>query len=120
MKIAVPTTSNNLVDSHFGHCEFFTVFTIENNKVAAADKVTSNEGCVCKSSIVPTLSNMGVSLMLAGNIGQGAVNVLDMNGIDVIRGCNGDVTKIVEEYLAGELIDSGEMCAHHEHHHGMN
>jgi len=38
MKIAVPTTQNNLVDAHFGHCEFYTIFTIDNNKILKAKK----------------------------------------------------------------------------------
>ena len=31
MKIAVPTRGN-LVDDHFGHCEAYTVFDIDENK----------------------------------------------------------------------------------------
>lgn len=118
MKIAVPTTHNNLVDSHFGHCEFFTVFTIEGNKITGSEVVKSPEGCGCKSNIASVLSEMGVTYMLAGNMGQGAVNVLNYNGIDVVRGCEGDVTKLVEEFVDGQVSDSGETCSHHEHHHG--
>ena len=33
MKIAVPTR-NNVVDDHFGHCEAYTIFTVDtNNKI---------------------------------------------------------------------------------------
>jgi len=31
MKIAVPVTKNNQIDDHFGHCEFYNVFTISEN-----------------------------------------------------------------------------------------
>jgi predicted Fe-Mo cluster-binding NifX family protein len=30
MKIALPSRGN-LVDSHFGHCEYFTIFTVDDN-----------------------------------------------------------------------------------------
>jgi predicted Fe-Mo cluster-binding NifX family protein len=116
MKIAVPTTTNNMVDSHFGHCEFFTVFTIENNNIVNSEIIKSPEGCGCKSNIVTVLSELGVSVMLAGNMGQGAVNVLNSNGIDVVRGCDGNITEVVNEFINGQINDSGETCHAHEHH----
>ncbi|RPJ16200.1 MAG: dinitrogenase iron-molybdenum cofactor biosynthesis protein, partial [Desulfobacteraceae bacterium] len=30
MKIALPS-KNNRIDDHFGHCEYFTVFTVNDN-----------------------------------------------------------------------------------------
>ncbi len=37
MKIAVPVTKENQIDSHFGHCESYSVFTIsENNEIINA------------------------------------------------------------------------------------
>ncbi len=35
MKIAVPVKSTNQIDAHFGHCEGYKVFTIENNNIIA-------------------------------------------------------------------------------------
>jgi predicted Fe-Mo cluster-binding NifX family protein len=115
MKIALPSNQNR-VDEHFGHCQYFTVFTVNDNKeIVAEDKVNSAAGCGCKSNIVNTLSAMGVNLMLAGNMGQGAVNVLQSFGIQVLRGCAGDVRSVAEQWLAGNLRDSGIGCAEHEH-----
>ncbi len=31
MKIALPTRQN-VIDDHFGHCEYYTLFTINDNK----------------------------------------------------------------------------------------
>lgn len=118
MKIALPSNQNK-VDAHFGHCEYFTVFTTnEKNEIVKEEKVMSPAGCGCKSNIVHTLSQMGVSIMLAGNMGDGAVNVLNSQGIKVLRGCSGDVKMVTEEWLAGSLIDSGIAC--HEHEHGCH
>jgi predicted Fe-Mo cluster-binding NifX family protein len=115
MKIALPSNQNQ-VDAHFGHCQYFTVFTVNDNKqIIAEDKVNSAAGCGCKSNIVETLSKLGVDLMLAGNMGQGAVNVLESWGIKVLRGCAGDVKAVAQDYLAGKLQDSGIGCAEHEH-----
>ena len=54
--------------------------------------------------------------MLAGGIGNGAIYVLNDNGINVIRGCSGDVETIVEQHLAGNINDSGVSCAKHNNH----
>jgi predicted Fe-Mo cluster-binding NifX family protein len=115
MKIALPSYQNK-IDEHFGHCEYFTVFTIDDQKKIMADeKISSPAGCGCKSNIAQVLAENGVKLMLAGNMGQGAVNVLNSHGIDVLRGCSGDVKAVTESWLAGTLKDSGISCAQHEH-----
>jgi predicted Fe-Mo cluster-binding NifX family protein len=115
MKIALPSYQNQ-VDEHFGHCEYFTVFTIDDQKkILSEEKITPPAGCGCKSNIAQTLAEQGVKLMLAGNMGQGAVNILNSHGIDVLRGCSGDVKYVAESWLAGNLTDSGIACAQHEH-----
>ena len=111
-KVAVPTREN-MVDDHFGHCDHYTIFTIENNKVAARESYPSPQGCGCKSGIAPVLKNMGVKVMLAGSMGEGAKNVLGANDIKVVRGCSGNVDELVAKYLAGEISDSGEGCHAH-------
>lgn len=117
MKIALPTTQDNQVDAHFGHCEFYTVFTIEEGEIKNSQIIESAQGCGCKSNIASTLQEMGVEVMLAGNMGGGAVNVLNSHGISVYRGCEGDVKTIVEEFIKGELIDSGVTCHSHDNGH---
>lgn len=112
MKIAVPT-KDKVVDDHFGHCAFYTVFEIENGKVVNKQRLDSPAGCGCKSNIASVLKNMGVTVMLAGNIGAGAINVLNAHDVKVIRGCSGDVDVVAEQYIVGKLTDSGQTCSHH-------
>lgn len=115
MKIALPSRQNQ-IDEHFGHCDHFTVFTInEQNKIAAEEKIASPAGCGCKSNITQVLAEQGVKIMVAGNMGQGAVNVLGGYGISVLRGCSGDVKTVAEGWLAGNLKDSGINCIQQQH-----
>ena len=115
MKIALPS-SQNQIDAHFGHCEYFTVFTIsDKNEIMSEEKISSPAGCGCKSNIAQTLAQQGVKLMLAGNMGQGAVNVLNSHGIEVLRGCAGDVKTVTNHWLTGHLKDTGIACAEHQH-----
>lgn len=118
IKIAVPVTSENNIDSHFGHCESYSVFTVtDKNEISEIRKVESPQGCGCKSDIAGILASDGVSLMLAGGIGAGAINVLNSNGIEVIRGCSGNAEEAVMLFIKGQISDSGSSCSQHEAHH---
>ena len=113
MKIALPSNGST-VDEHFGHCQCFTIFSVDDeNKIISEETLTPPPGCGCKSSIVPQLAGMGVSVMLAGNMGGGAVNVLGSNGIKVVRGCTGDMREVAQAWLAGKVDDSGVGCQSH-------
>lgn len=115
MKIAVPTADGQ-VDSHFGHCAYFTIFDVDADKqIIGKSELPSPQGCGCKSGIAPILREKGVTMMLAGNMGDGAVNVLAANNIAVIRGCSGSINDVVATYLQGKLIDSQLTCNHQCH-----
>lgn len=112
-KIAIPTRDNN-VDNHFGHCDHYTIFTIGDDKqIISSERLDSPQGCGCKSNIASVMQEMGITLMLAGNMGMGAYNKLAEHDIQVIRGCSGDINEVLNAYLAGSLIDSAESCSHH-------
>ena len=60
MKVAIPTR-NNVVDDHFGHCEYYTIFTISEDKLIVCTEIqASPEGCGCKSNIASVLEEKGV------------------------------------------------------------
>jgi predicted Fe-Mo cluster-binding NifX family protein len=118
MKIAIPTRGNT-VDDHFGHCEMYTIITADDKRnITKTEILPSPQGCGCKSNIATVFQQIGVKVMLAGGIGEGAINVLKSHGIDVIRGCSGEVNTLAEKYLKGTLVDSGISCSQHEHHQG--
>jgi predicted Fe-Mo cluster-binding NifX family protein len=112
-KVAIPT-KDKAVDNHFGHCDHYTIYTIQNNKVTSEDKFDAPQGCGCKSNIANILRDMHVDTMLAGNMGQGAVNKLSSAGIKVVRGCSGNTLDVIGGYLAGIISDSGITCQSHE------
>jgi len=114
MKIAIPTKENNQIDAHFGHCEFYKIYTIsDQNQVVSVDRMDSPQGCGCKSNIAQVFEEEGIKIMLAGGIGDGAVNKLSSHGVSVIRNCQGNVDDILMRYLAGEVKDSGNNCIAH-------
>lgn len=121
MRIAVPTKENDTLDNHFGHCRFYTVYTIsDENEITGKERIDSPQGCGCKSGITGDLAAMGVTVMIAGGIGDGAVANLTATGMKVVRNCGGHPEELVKQYLAGELADGGVNCSghHHGHEHG--
>lgn len=118
LKIAVPTV-DNCVDEHFGHCDHYTIYEIDENKFIVGEEIVpAGNGCGCKSGIATELQLRGVKVMLAGNMGDSAKEVLRISDIEVVRGCSGDARQAVIDFLHGKLVDSGVGCeSHGEEHH---
>lgn len=112
MKIAVPAR-DGLVDEHFGHCKEFLIFRVEGEKLVEEQAIPSLEGCGCKSGVASVLARSGVTHLVAGNMGEGAVHVLGSQGITVVRGASGPARAAAEAFAKGELGDSGVGCAGH-------
>ncbi|HNX72818.1 MAG TPA: DUF134 domain-containing protein [Spirochaetales bacterium] len=112
MKIAVPSR-DGLVDEHFGHCKEFLIFSVEGKSLIPQQTMPSPEACGCKSGIAAELARAGVSHLIAGNMGEGAVRVLSANGITVVRGASGDAKAAAQAFVDGTLADSGTGCAGH-------
>ena len=113
MKIAIPI-QNNSVDDHFGHCEYYAIYQAdENRNIVKKEILKSPQGCGCKSNIASILQKMDVKVLLAGNMGMGALNMLISHGIEVIRGCSGISDELVYEFLDGKLLDEDIVCTHH-------
>jgi len=112
MKIAVPSR-DGLVDEHFGHCKEFLIFRVEGEALVEEQPVPSLQGCGCKSGVAAVLARSGVTHLVAGNMGEGAVRVLAAQGIKVVRGASGQARTAAEAFVKGTLTDSGEGCVGH-------
>jgi predicted DNA-binding protein (UPF0251 family)/predicted Fe-Mo cluster-binding NifX family protein len=114
MKIAVPSRDGQ-VDEHFGHCKEFLVFSVgEGGALKQEATIGSGESCGCKSGVVADLARAGVTQVVAGNMGEGAVHVLGAHGIAVARGASGNARAAAQDFAEGRFVDSGIGCASHE------
>ena len=112
MKIAVPAMGHD-VARHFGHCENFIFFDVEDNKIVNENSVP-NPGH--KPGFLPNfLADMGAEVIIAGGMGGGAVDIFNERNVEVVVGAEGDARAAVESYLRGELKTTGEVCHQHEH-----
>lgn len=116
IKIALSVKNNGQIDEHSGHCEFYRIFTVsDKNEIINEETIEAEQGCGCKSNIAITLAKVVVTIMLAGGIGEGAINVLNKVGIKVIRGCSGNALEVLKQYIEGKIADCGSSCHSHEH-----
>lgn len=107
MRIAVPMAAG-VFSAHFGQSAFWACDVTEDPATIANGRelaVSGDGGC---GSISPMLAAEGVKLVIAG--GMGAVVVRWQIGIQVILGVAGGTPReVVEQYLAGELVASGQV-----------
>jgi len=111
MKIAVPSSGKKICE-HFGHCENFNLFEAQDGRIIS-EKSVPNPGH--KPGFLPNfLADMGVTVVVAGGMGGGAVTIFEERGVEVVAGASGDARDAVERFLKGELKSTGAVCHEHE------
>lgn len=115
MRIAIPTKDGR-IDNHFGHCEFFTLIDLNDQKqVNETGTLAGSNECGCKSNLAEELATAKVDLMLASGIGEGAIRKLKQQHIEVIAGFTGTVEDVLEKYLKNQYLPAFTICTdHHE------
>ena len=112
MKISVAAMGKD-VAQHFGHCENFLFFDIEDGKIVKEESVP-NPGH--KPGFLPNfLADRGAEVIISGGMGGGAVDIFNERNVEVVVGASGDARTNVEAYLKGDLVTTGAVCHNHEH-----
>ena len=113
MKVAV-TYAEGQVFQHFGHTEYFKVYTVEGAQVTASEVVATNGSG--HGALAGFLEAQGVTALICGGIGAGARMALAQAGILIYGGVQGDADAAVAAYLRNELnYDADAKCDHHDH-----
>jgi C_GCAxxG_C_C family probable redox protein len=112
MKIAV-TTQGNQIFQHFGQCQNFTVFSIEDGKIQGKTAIDASQNG--HAALAGFLKDAGVSVLICGGIGDGAKQMLSQTGIELVSGVEGKIEDAVNAYLTGSLTDQGGSCSHEDH-----
>ena len=110
MKIAIPLTGGKL-SPHFGHCEEFGIYEIEDGRVVKSEKMTPPAH---EPGVLPNwLHEMGVNVVIGGGMGNRAQDLFHQNCIDVYYGVTiSDPDTVVKTYLAGDLESGVNLCDH--------
>jgi len=112
------TGLNSRVSGHFGHCPYFTLAEIEDNRIKSVKAIDNPYAQQHIPGQIPEfIHGQGVNVMLSGGMGQRAVMFFEQYGIEVATGATGTVEQTLQAYLAGQL-HGAEPCAGHHHDHG--
>lgn len=93
------------VDSHFGHCDGYTLITVEDGKVAGFSTLPSiphaQGGCMAP---VNYLADNGVQVLISGGMGLRPLMGFNQVGIDVFYGAGAEnVGAAVDALIGGKL-----------------
>lgn len=114
-KIAIPM-ENGKLSTHFGHCQYFAIVDVQDKQIA---KITKQIPPEHKPGVYPKwIASLGVTDVIAGGIGQRAIDLFNEQGINVFAGAplNGE-EEIVNDFLAGKLSLNANYCKHDGNHH---
>ena len=110
-KIAVPVNDNGMLDAHFGHCKFFALFEVENNIILSEENVVPPPH---EPGVLPKwLAEKGATDIIAGGMGQKAIEIFNNNKVNVFVGASQLPAKeLVEGFLNNTLRLLSNYCDH--------
>jgi len=106
MKIAVSATGPDLdaeVDPRFGRCQYFIIVEPDTMQFESAENSSAMAAGGAGISAAQMIASKGVEVVLTGNCGPNAYQVLSPAGITVITGMSGKVRDAVQSYKSGNL-----------------
>jgi len=112
MKIAIPVADGRLC-MHFGHCEQFAIVDVdESSRAVTATRYLTPPPH--EPGVLPRwLHEQGVTVILAGGMGQRAQSLFAESGVQVVVGAPPvAVDEVVSAYLAGTLQVGPNACDH--------
>ncbi len=110
MKICVTATAGDLsaqVDPRFGRCQYFVIVDSETMafEAMANEAIAAPGGAGIQAA--QTMVNKGVDVVISGNIGPNAFQVLSTAGVKIATGAYGTVQEATEMYKSGKLGETG-------------
>jgi len=113
-KIAIPL-ENGILCAHFGHCQEFAIIEVVNNEISEIKALTPPEHV---PGLYPKwVGELGVTDVVAGGMGQKAINLFHAENINVFVGAPANTaTELVTDFLANKLTLTANYCNHDENH----
>ena len=110
MKFAIPMADGKLT-AHFGHCKEFAIVEVDDKVIK---KVESVEPPPHEPGVLPRwLHEMGTNVVIAGGMGQRAVQLFQENDIEVVVGAPTlPPEDLVTQYLNNSLTTGSNVCDH--------
>jgi predicted Fe-Mo cluster-binding NifX family protein len=112
MKIAIPV-ANGKLSLHFGHCEHFALIDVDPSTKKILERKDIMAPPHAPGLLPPWLAERGVTMIIAGGMGQRAQGMFSDNGIEVVVGASAETPEnLVSGFLAGTLQVGVNVCDH--------
>ncbi|HDS00435.1 MAG TPA: ATPase [candidate division Zixibacteria bacterium] len=110
LKIAIPV-ERGMLSPHFGHCTEFAFIDADpvSKKIMRTEIVSAPPH---QPGLLPQwLGETGCNIIIAGGMGNRAINLFNQRGIEVICGAPSQSPQALAlEFLNGELQTCGNLC----------
>ncbi|XFA98852.1 NifB/NifX family molybdenum-iron cluster-binding protein [Candidatus Izemoplasma sp. B36] len=113
MRIAL-AVDDNMITQHFGYCEYFVVYEVEDKQIKGSEILKNPPHQ--KGQLPKYLKENNIDVVITGNMGQMAVNLMANLGIECIRGVKGNLVDVINAYVEGTLESKDTVCNQHKHH----
>ena len=109
-RIAIPL-ENGILCSHFGHCQQFAIIDTENKSISGESLVAPPPH---EPGLLPAwLAEKGVTDVIAGGMGQRAINLFNEHRINVYVGAQPKSSReLVSDLLSDKLRGGANLCDH--------
>lgn len=109
-KIAIPL-KNGVLDDHFGHCTHLAIFEVKNKEISGKKRITAPPH---QPGLLPKmLSEQGVTDVIAGGMGQKAINIFNQFNVNVFVGAPQETPhQLVQGLLNDSLCLKANNCDH--------
>lgn len=112
MKIAIPL-ANGRLSLHFGHCEHFALIDVDASEKKILLRKDIEAPAHAPGILPPWLAERGVTMIIAGGMGQRAQGMFSDNGIKVLVGAGAETPEnLVSGFLTGTLQSGVNVCDH--------
>lgn len=116
MKIAISSTGktmDSLLDLRFGRCTYFVIYDTEDKKINAIQNNGQLSGGGAGIAAAQQVIDEDVDIIITGNLGPNAFELIVRAGIKVYRGENISIDNVLEKYQNGELLELKEAGPSH-------
>jgi predicted Fe-Mo cluster-binding NifX family protein len=109
-RIAIPT-SDGLLDAHFGHCSQFAMVEVDQQEIKEVTYI--NAPPHQPGLLPPWLAEKGATDIIAGGMGQRAIQLFNERGVNVFVGAPRlSAEELVTGFLEGSLTFQANYCDH--------
>ena len=106
MKIAITSEGQSpeaAIDPRFGRCKYFLIIDTDTGNFEAVENSHAQNSGGAGIQAGQLVVSKGVEVILTGNMGPNAFQVVQSAGIKVITGVSGKISDVFEGYKSGKF-----------------